>query len=96
MKWLNPPKEELPDDFQMPVWDHLDELRERVLVGALAAGVAVLTCFCFSKDLVVFLEAPVITQVWLVLGASCASIRRVYHCTDHGAASLHANSTACF
>ncbi len=34
---------------QMPIWDHLDELRERVLVGALAAGVAILTCFCFSK-----------------------------------------------
>lgn len=31
--WLNPPKEELPDDFEMPIWDHLDELRERVLVG---------------------------------------------------------------
>jgi sec-independent protein translocase protein TatC len=43
----------------MPIWDHLEELRERVLVGALAAGIAVLACFLFSKDLVVFLEAPV-------------------------------------
>lgn len=60
--WLNPPKEDLPDDFEMPIWDHLDELRERVLVGALAAGAAILTCFCFSKDLVVFLEAPVAEQ----------------------------------
>ncbi|KAL4445866.1 hypothetical protein ABPG77_009065 [Micractinium sp. CCAP 211/92] len=60
--WLNPPKEELPDDFEMPIWDHLDELRERVLVGALAAAAAVLTCFIFSKDLVVFLEAPVAAQ----------------------------------
>jgi Sec-independent protein secretion pathway component TatC len=63
MRFLNPPKEELPDDFSMPVWDHLDELRERVLVGGLAAAVAVLTCFCFSKELVVFLELPVISQV---------------------------------
>jgi sec-independent protein translocase protein TatC len=47
---------------QMPIWDHLEELRERVLVGALAAGIAVLTCFAFSKDLVVFLEAPVASQ----------------------------------
>ena len=47
----------------MPIWDHLEELRERVLVGGLAAAVAILTCFCFSKDLVVFLEAPVVTQV---------------------------------
>ena len=46
----------------MPIWDHLDELRERVLVAALAGLVAVLTCFCFSKDLVVFLEAPVVGQ----------------------------------
>lgn len=60
--WLNPPREELPDDFEMPIWDHLDELRERVLVGALAAAAAVLTCFIFSKDLVVFLEAPVAEQ----------------------------------
>lgn len=58
-EWLNPPKDELPDDFEMPIWDHLEELRERVLVGALAAGVAILGCFFFSKDLVVFLEAPV-------------------------------------
>lgn len=43
----------------MPIWDHLEELRERVLVAALACGAAILTCFCFSKELVVFLEAPV-------------------------------------
>lgn len=58
-KFLFPDKEELPNDFDMPIWDHLDELRERVLVGGLAALVAILTCFAFSKDLVLFLEAPV-------------------------------------
>lgn len=47
---------------EMPIWDHLDELRERLLIAALAAGGAILTCFCFSKDLVVFLEAPVAEQ----------------------------------
>lgn len=46
----------------MPIWDHLDELRERVLVAALAAGVAVAACFANSKDLVLFLEAPVAEQ----------------------------------
>ncbi len=46
----------------MPIWDHLEELRERVLVAALASAVAILTCFTFSKDLVVFLEAPVAAQ----------------------------------
>lgn len=41
------------------VWDHLEELRERVGVAVGASVVAILTCFAFSKDLVVFLEAPV-------------------------------------
>lgn len=49
----------LLSDSQMPIWDHLEELRERVLVGLLAAGVAIGGCFCFSKELVLFLEAPV-------------------------------------
>ena len=44
------------------VQDHLDELRERVLLAALAALVSVLACFAFSRDLVVFLEAPVASQ----------------------------------
>lgn len=59
---MYPDKSELPNDFEMPIWDHLEELRERVMAGALAAGIAVLTCFAFSKDLVVFLEAPVAEQ----------------------------------
>lgn len=59
---LYPDPEELPSDFEMPIWDHLEELRERVLAGALAAAVAVLICFACSKDLVVFLEAPVADQ----------------------------------
>ena len=47
---------------EMPIWDHLDELRERLLIAALAAGGAILACFCYSKELVVFLEAPVAEQ----------------------------------
>lgn len=61
-KWLYPDKTEMPYELSMPIWDHLDELRERVIVGALAAVLAVLTCFAFSKDLVIFLEAPVASQ----------------------------------
>lgn len=57
-KLLNP-DEAIPDNYEMPIWDHLEELRERVLVAGLAAAVGILTCFCFSKDLVLFLEAPV-------------------------------------
>lgn len=59
--FLYPDASELSNS-EMPIWDHLDELRERILIAALAAGGAVLTCFCFSKDLVVFLEAPVAEQ----------------------------------
>ena len=60
--WLNPDPQELVEGFEMPIWDHLEELRERVLVGALAAAAAILLCFTFSKDLVLFLEAPVAAQ----------------------------------
>ena len=59
--FLYPDASELSNS-EMPIWDHLDELRERILIAALAAGGAILTCFCFSKDLVVFLEAPVAEQ----------------------------------
>eukprot|EP00890_Picochlorum_soloecismus_P002732 jgi/Picsp_1/345/NSC_00344-R1_twin arginine targeting family len=59
---LYPEPSELPGDFEMPIWDHLEELRERVLAGAAAAAVSVLVCFVWSKDLVVFLEAPVAEQ----------------------------------
>ena len=59
---LYPEPSELPGDFEMPIWDHLEELRERVLAGAAAAAIAVLACFVWSKDLVVFLEAPVAEQ----------------------------------
>ncbi|GJP47688.1 hypothetical protein CLOM_g6861 [Closterium sp. NIES-68] len=61
-KWLNPSQDELPDDVPMSIWDHLEELRERVLVSVGAVGGAILLCFFYSKDLVVFLEAPVYAQ----------------------------------
>ncbi|CAG9460479.1 unnamed protein product [Pedinophyceae sp. YPF-701] len=58
-KFFFPDQEELDKDFEMPIWDHLDELRERVLLSGLAGLGAVALCFCFSKELVYFLEAPV-------------------------------------
>ena len=33
---MRPDPSQLPDDFNMPIWDHLEELRERVLIGGLA------------------------------------------------------------
>lgn len=61
-KWLYPSKEELPDDKEMSIFDHLEELRQRLFVSVLAVGVAILACFTFSKDLIYFLEAPVTPQ----------------------------------
>ena len=67
--FLYPGEEELPDDVNMTIWEHLEELRDRAIVSAGACGVAVLLCFCFAKDLVIFLEQPVIDQVkFLQLG----------------------------
>ena len=34
----------------MSIWEHLDELRERVLVAAGASGVAILGCFVVARD----------------------------------------------
>jgi len=61
-KFFYPDKEELPDDLEMPIWDHLEELRERVFLSGIACILGILTCFVFSKELVIFLEAPVINE----------------------------------
>lgn len=60
--FLYPNKELLPDDVEMSLWDHLDELRERIFVSVLAVGAAMVGCFAFSKELIMFLESPVRTQ----------------------------------
>lgn len=60
--FLYPSKDLLPDDKEMSIFDHLEELRERIFISVLAVGAAILGCFAFSKDLVLFLEAPVTVQ----------------------------------
>ncbi|KAJ4830266.1 hypothetical protein Tsubulata_039331 [Turnera subulata] len=57
--FLYPDKELLPDDQEMSLFDHLEELRQRIFVSVLAVGGAIVGCFAFSKDLIVILEAPV-------------------------------------
>lgn len=59
---LYPSKELLPDDKEMSIFDHLEELRQRIFISVLAVGAAILGCFAFSKDLVMVLEAPVKEQ----------------------------------
>ncbi|KAJ9548927.1 hypothetical protein OSB04_021470 [Centaurea solstitialis] len=60
--FLYPDKELLPEDKEMSIFDHLEELRDRIFVSVLAVGVAILGCFAYSKDLIMILEAPVRTQ----------------------------------
>ncbi|KAL8157517.1 sec-independent protein translocase protein TATC, chloroplastic-like [Apium graveolens] len=57
-----PSKELLPEDEEMTIYDHLEELRERLFVSVLGVGAAILGCFAYSKDLIMILEAPVRTQ----------------------------------
>ncbi|KAI3714366.1 hypothetical protein L1987_72965 [Smallanthus sonchifolius] len=60
--FLYPDKELLPEDKEMTLFDHLEELRERVFVSVLAVGAAIMGCFVYSKDLIMILEAPVRSQ----------------------------------
>ncbi|KAL3501809.1 hypothetical protein ACH5RR_036258 [Cinchona calisaya] len=60
--FLYPSKELLPDDKEMSMFDHLEELRQRIFVSVLAIGAAILGCFAYSKELIVLLEAPVRAQ----------------------------------
>lgn len=60
--FLYPQKELLPDDKEMSLFDHLEELRERIFVSVFAVGAAIVGCFAFSKELVILLEAPVKSQ----------------------------------
>ncbi|KAG6412968.1 hypothetical protein SASPL_125663 [Salvia splendens] len=56
-------KELLPDDVEMSVYDHLEVLRQRIIVSVLAVGAAIVGCFAFSKDLILILKAPISAQV---------------------------------
>ncbi|KAK7390909.1 hypothetical protein VNO78_19100 [Psophocarpus tetragonolobus] len=60
--FLYPNKELLPDDREMSIFDHLEELRQRIFVSVLAVGASILGCFAFSKELIMILEAPVKSQ----------------------------------
>eukprot|EP00244_Chara_vulgaris_P011693 TRINITY_DN589_c1_g1_i2.p1 TRINITY_DN589_c1_g1~~TRINITY_DN589_c1_g1_i2.p1 ORF type:complete len:331 (-),score=54.88 TRINITY_DN589_c1_g1_i2:156-1115(-) len=60
--FLYPDKEELPDDVEMTIWDHLEELRQRVFLSVGAVGACMVVSFSFVKDLVRILEAPVYSQ----------------------------------
>ena len=61
-RFLYPGEDELPDDVSMTIWEHLEELRERALVSAVAVGALILVCSVSRADLTIFLEEPVASQ----------------------------------
>ena len=52
------PDDEFPGEVEMPLVDHLEELRRRVLRSLLAVVVAAAGCLLFVRPLVKLLEAP--------------------------------------
>ncbi|NJN29434.1 MAG: twin-arginine translocase subunit TatC [Synechococcales cyanobacterium RM1_1_8] len=50
--------DEAPDDVEMSLFDHLEELRLRIFLGLIALLGGVILCFAFVKPLVKFLEGP--------------------------------------
>ncbi len=52
------PLDETPDDVEMSLFDHLEELRQRIFWALATFGVATVGCFVGVKPLVRFLEAP--------------------------------------
>lgn len=49
---------ELPDDVEMSLFDHLEELRQRIFYALIAAIIGVVLCFIFVNDIVELLEVP--------------------------------------
>ena len=50
--------DELPDEVEMSLFDHLDELRQRIFSALIAVVLGVIGCFIFVKPIVQLLEIP--------------------------------------
>lgn len=50
--------DELPDEVEMSLFDHLEELRWRIFYSLIAVAVGIAGCFYFVKPLVKLLEVP--------------------------------------
>jgi sec-independent protein translocase protein TatC len=50
--------DELPDEVEMSLFDHLEELRIRIFYALIAVAIAVIGCFFFVKPIVQLLEVP--------------------------------------
>ncbi len=52
------PLDELPNEVEMPFFDHLEELRQRIFYSLIAVVVGIVSCFLVVKPLVRLLEIP--------------------------------------
>ena len=50
--------DELPDEVEMSLFDHLEELRQRIFYALIAVILGVIICFIFVKPIVQLLEIP--------------------------------------
>ena len=50
--------DETPNDLEMSLFDHLDELRQRLFYSLIAVGVGIIGCFAGVKRIVELLEIP--------------------------------------
>jgi sec-independent protein translocase protein TatC len=49
---------EVPDDVEMSLFDHLDELRQRIFYSLIAVFIGIVGCFAVVKHIVELLEVP--------------------------------------
>lgn len=52
------PLDELPGEVEMSIFDHLEELRQRIFYALIAVAVSVIGCFLVVKPIVQLLEVP--------------------------------------
>ncbi|MEO0457685.1 MAG: twin-arginine translocase subunit TatC [Cyanobacteria bacterium P01_A01_bin.114] len=50
--------DEIPDDLEMSLFDHLEELRQRLFYALIAVVIGVIGCFAFVNRIVSLLEIP--------------------------------------
>jgi sec-independent protein translocase protein TatC len=53
-----PDDDELPDEVEMSLFDHLEELRQRIFYALIAVIIGVIGCFAFVNPIVHLLEVP--------------------------------------
>ena len=50
--------DEAPDDIEMSLFDHLDELRQRIFYAVIAIAISIVGCFTSVRQIVELLEVP--------------------------------------